>query len=90
MENAMNETNKVKVKEKMATTELKGILQRWLSAIENNEDFELQVEGQKRIIPSKAMREGWVNVEVESKHGENEFEIELKWNGDAQETYTRQ
>ena len=84
MENATNQ--KVKVKEKMQTDQLKGVLQRWLNAIENNEDFEIQVEGEKRKIPCKAMKEGWVNVEVESKHGENEFEIELKWNGEANDT----
>ena len=70
----------------MQTDQLKGVLQRWLNAIENNEDFEIQVEGEKRKIPYKAMKEGWVNVEVESKHGENEFEIELKWNGEANDT----
>ena len=54
MENATNQ--KVKVKEKMQTDQLKGVLQRWLNAIENNEDFEIQVEGEKRKIPCKAMK----------------------------------
>ena len=84
MENATNQ--KFTVEEKMQTDQLKGILQRWLNAIENNEDFEIQVDGEKRKIPYKAMKEGWVNVEVESKYGENEFEIELKWNGEANDT----
>ena len=87
--NSQNKEEK-KVKEQIGTEKLKSLLEGWLQALNNKEDFELEVNGKQRRVPFKALEEGRLNLEVESEGGENEFELELKWKGRPEETLLKQ
>lgn len=81
---------KIEVKEKLDQKQLRSLLSNWIKAIDDEKDFELEVKGKTRRVPHSALSDGRLNVEVEWKNGENEFEIELKWPGRPEDTLLKQ
>lgn len=90
MEKTNIEGESIQLKQLINPDELKTLLRGWLKALDAKEDFELEVQGEKRRVPYSAYSKGKLNLEVEWKRGENEFEIELKWPGAPEDTYIQQ
>lgn len=50
-------------------------LRRLADALENGENFEIQVAGERIYVPDRAV----VNIEHERGDGEEELEFQIKW-----------
>ncbi len=51
-------------------------LRRLADAIENEEQFEIQIAGERIYVPVRAT----YNIEHERQDGETEIEFQIKWN----------
>jgi hypothetical protein len=69
----------MELKETLDRNRFLEMLQGWTRAIEQNQDFEVRVNGQSHIIPADAIDRGRLRVEYEIDRGEYEFELTLKW-----------
>jgi amphi-Trp domain-containing protein len=66
-------------KEKIDRARFVSLLRDCLAAIEQNQSFNVSVNGDNHVIPSEAFDKGWYRVEYEIDKGEHEFELTLKW-----------
>lgn len=89
MENMNMENERVQLKEQITNERLVKILRGWADAIEDGEDFEFVVKGEKRRVPHDALSKGVMNLEAEWKRGQNEFELELKWEGKPEDMHIK-
>jgi amphi-Trp domain-containing protein len=69
----------MELKETLDRNRFLEMLQGWTRAIEQNQDFEVRVNGQSHTIPADAIDRGRLRVEYEIDRGEYEFELTLKW-----------
>lgn len=69
-------------KELIPVNQTKTILREWLSALEEDRDLHLTIQGQECHIPKEALKLGKTKAEYELKNDEFELELELKWRKD--------
>lgn len=54
----------------------------FLTALENDEDLQVEVKGENYKVPRSAFENGKFRSEYEVKKGEYEYELTLKWRED--------
>ena len=59
-----------------STSEFVAKLRRLADALENGEQFEIQIAGERIYVPVRAM----YNIEHEGGDGEEEIEFQIRWN----------
>lgn len=57
------------------TAEFVAKLRRLADALENDEQFEIQIAGERIYVPARAK----YNIEHEREDGEEEIEFQIKW-----------
>ena len=80
------EPPKHELKEFIDADQFKSLLKDLLNAMENDEDFMLNVEGRDCIIPNEAFKRGQFRSEYEIDKDEYEFELQLKWRSSESST----
>jgi hypothetical protein len=76
---ASQPTQDIELKEIYDRNRFLSLLQQWTQAIERQQAFDIQVNGQRFTIPADAVDRGRLRVEYEIDKGEYEFELTLKW-----------
>jgi amphi-Trp domain-containing protein len=70
---------KLEEKELVDRARFLALLRNWQQSIENNQDFNVSVNGRQFTVPTDALDKGRFRVEYEIDEGEYEFELTLKW-----------
>lgn len=83
-EQARSGKGKYEQKQMIESSQVQDVLRKWLSALEQNQDLEVTVNGKNCTIPKEAFQKAKVKLEYEIKNGEYEFELEMKWRDENQ------
>ena len=63
------------IEKEYSTSEFVAKLRRLADDLENGENFEIQVAGERIYVPNRAV----FNIEHEREDGQEELEFQLKW-----------
>ena len=66
------------IEKEYSTSEFIAKLRRLADDLENGENFEIQVAGERIYVPNRAV----FNIEHEREDGQEELEFQLKWSAE--------